>query len=82
MSADAPVAADQTSQIVVVDAAGRIASTTTTINLNFGARLRVDGYVLNNALTNFTAAPPPGRSSRSKAPPTSRTRSARNLRPR
>ena len=60
VSADAPVAADQTSQIVVVDAAGRIASTTTTINLNFGARLRVDGYVLNNALTNFTAAPPPG----------------------
>ncbi len=52
--------ADQTSQIVVVDAAGRIASTTTTINLNFGARLQVDGYVLNNALTNFSAAPPPG----------------------
>jgi gamma-glutamyltranspeptidase / glutathione hydrolase len=58
--AEASVAADQTSQIVVVDAAGRIASTTTTINLNFGARLRVDGYVLNNALTNFSAAPPPG----------------------
>jgi gamma-glutamyltranspeptidase / glutathione hydrolase len=56
----ASASADQTSQIVVVDATGSIASTTTTINLNFGARLRVDGYVLNNALTNFSAAPPPG----------------------
>lgn len=55
-------AADQTSQIVVVDAAGTIASTTTTINLNFGSRLRVDGYVLNNALTNFAPAPEAGRS--------------------
>lgn len=56
--ADTPVAsADQTSQIVVVDAQGQIASTTTTINLNFGSRLRVDGYVLNNALSNFGPAP-------------------------
>jgi gamma-glutamyltranspeptidase / glutathione hydrolase len=53
--------ADQTSQLVVVDAAGMIATTTTTINLNFGSRLRVDGYVLNNALTNFGPAPEPGR---------------------
>ena len=53
-------AAEQTSQIVVVDAQGSIASTTTTINLNFGARLRVDGYVLNNALTNFGPAPERG----------------------
>jgi gamma-glutamyltranspeptidase / glutathione hydrolase len=52
--------ADQTSQIVVVDGDGTVATTTTTINLNFGSRLRVDGYVLNNALTNFTAAPAPG----------------------
>lgn len=55
------VSADQTSQIVVVDAAGTIASTTTTINLNFGSRIRVDGYVLNNALTNFGPAPQQGR---------------------
>lgn len=57
---DADTAGDQTSQIVVVDAHGGIASTTTTINLNFGARLRVDGYVLNNALTNFGPAPERG----------------------
>ncbi|MCA0244033.1 MAG: gamma-glutamyltransferase [Proteobacteria bacterium] len=49
--------AAQTSQIVVADAAGNVASATTTINLNFGSRLRVDGYVLNNALTNFGPAP-------------------------
>jgi gamma-glutamyltranspeptidase/glutathione hydrolase len=51
-----PAVADQTSQIVVADAAGQVVSMTTTINLNFGARLRVDGYVLNNALTNFGPA--------------------------
>jgi gamma-glutamyltranspeptidase/glutathione hydrolase len=54
------LAADQTSQIVVVDANGSIATTTTTINLNFGSRLRVDGYVLNNALSNFSPAPERG----------------------
>lgn len=52
--------AAQTSQIVVADAAGNVATATTTINLNFGSRLRVDGYVLNDALTNFGPAPPPG----------------------
>ena len=33
---------------------------TTTNNLNFGSRLMVDGFVLNNALTNFSAAPRQG----------------------
>ena len=47
----------QTSQIVVADRAGQIVTVTTTNNLNFGAQLRVDGFVLNNALTNFS--PPP-----------------------
>jgi gamma-glutamyltranspeptidase/glutathione hydrolase len=55
-----PAVGDQTSQIVVADAQGNVVSTTTTINLNFGARLRVDGYVLNNALTNFGPAPERG----------------------
>ncbi len=61
--------ADQTSQIVVVDAAGHIAATTTTINLNFGARLRVDGYVLNNALTNFGPAPDGGQAQANQMAP-------------
>jgi gamma-glutamyltranspeptidase/glutathione hydrolase len=50
----------QTSQIVVADARGNVVTVTTTNNLNFGARLMADGFVLNNALTNFSAAPRPG----------------------
>lgn len=49
-----------TSQIAIADHAGNALSITTTINLNFGARLAADGFVLNNALTNFSAAPKPG----------------------
>lgn len=51
---------EATSQLVVVDAAGRVASMTTTNNLNFGSRVVAGGVVLNNAMTNFTDAPPPG----------------------
>jgi gamma-glutamyltranspeptidase/glutathione hydrolase len=53
-----PVSA--TSQIAVADRDGNAITITTTINLNFGSRLMVDGFVLNNALTNFSAAPKPG----------------------
>lgn len=52
--------ATTTSQIAIVDAAGNALAITTTINLNFGSRLMVGGFVLNNALTNFasfTSAP-------------------------
>ncbi|MEO8280775.1 MAG: gamma-glutamyltransferase family protein [Ideonella sp.] len=49
-----------TSQIAIVDRAGNAMSITTTINLNFGSRLMADGFVLNNAMTNFSAAPKPG----------------------
>lgn len=52
--------ADATSQLVVADARGDVLSMTTTINLNFGSRIRVDGYVLNNAMTNFGPAPERG----------------------
>jgi gamma-glutamyltranspeptidase / glutathione hydrolase len=51
-----------TSQLTVADAAGNVVAMTTTINLGFGARLMVDGYVLNDGLTNFSAAPKPGQS--------------------
>ena len=50
----------QTSQLVVADGQGHVVTVTTTNNLNFGARLFADGFVLNNALTNFSAAPRPG----------------------
>lgn len=49
-----------TSQIAIADHAGNALSITTTINLNFGSRIVVDGFVLNNALINFSSAPPPG----------------------
>ena len=49
-----------TSQIAIADRAGNALSITTTTNLNFGSRLMVDGFMLNNALTNFSAAPKPG----------------------
>lgn len=50
----------QTSQLAVADAQGNVVSVTTTNNLNFGSRLAFDGVVLNNAMTNFSAAPGPG----------------------
>jgi gamma-glutamyltranspeptidase / glutathione hydrolase len=60
--ADAAEVADATSQLAIVDGKGNALSMTTTNNLNFGSRLMVDGYVLNNAMTNFSAAPRPGQS--------------------
>jgi gamma-glutamyltranspeptidase / glutathione hydrolase len=52
--------ADATSQLAVVDADGNALSLTTTNNQNFGSRLMIDGYVLNNAMTNFSALPRAG----------------------
>ncbi len=57
---DAGPTFSQTSQIAVADRQGNVVSVTTTNNLNFGARLSFDGVVLNNAMTNFSAAPRPG----------------------
>ncbi len=51
-----------TSQLTIADRAGNVVAMTTTINLGFGAELMVDGYVLNDVLTNFAAAPRPGES--------------------
>ena len=65
MTAAAP-SADATSQLAVVDAAGNAISMTTTNNLNFGSRLLVQGYILNNAMTNFADAPKPGEVSPNK----------------
>ena len=49
-----------TSQVVVVDRQGNALTMTTTINLNFGSRILVDGYVLNDVLTNFARPSPDG----------------------
>jgi gamma-glutamyltranspeptidase/glutathione hydrolase len=49
-----------TGQLTIADAAGDVVAMTSTINLGFGARIMVDGFVLNDALTNFAAAPKAG----------------------
>lgn len=46
-----------TSHISIVDAAGNVLSMTTTIESAFGAHIMVDGYLLNNELTDFDFQP-------------------------
>jgi gamma-glutamyltranspeptidase / glutathione hydrolase len=46
-----------TSHFVVVDGAGNVASLTSTIEGAWGSGLTVDGYYLNNELTDFSFAP-------------------------
>ncbi|MBY0288343.1 MAG: gamma-glutamyltransferase family protein [Mycobacteriaceae bacterium] len=46
-----------TSQISIIDARGNAASMTTTIESSFGSFHMVDGFVLNNQLTDFSAEP-------------------------
>jgi len=49
-----------TSHFVIIDDNGNIASMTTTIESAFGSRQMVDGFLLNNELTDFTFAPVKG----------------------
>jgi gamma-glutamyltranspeptidase/glutathione hydrolase len=60
---------DATSQLAVVDEQGNAVSMTTTNNLNFGSRLLTQGYILNNAMTNFASNPKPGETSPNKMEP-------------
>jgi gamma-glutamyltranspeptidase/glutathione hydrolase len=46
-----------TSQISIVDAQGNAASMTTTVESAFGSFHLVDGFILNNQLTDFAAEP-------------------------
>jgi gamma-glutamyltranspeptidase/glutathione hydrolase len=46
-----------TSHIVIVDAAGNVVSMTTTVESIFGSGRMVDGFFLNNQLTDFSFAP-------------------------
>ncbi len=55
--ADATREAAGTSHFVVVDAAGNVASVTTTVESLFGSGRAVDGFMLNNQLTDFSFAP-------------------------
>ncbi|HEU0225633.1 MAG TPA: gamma-glutamyltransferase family protein [Steroidobacteraceae bacterium] len=54
---DATVEASGTSSYVVVDAAGNVASVTTTIESLFGSGRAVSGFFLNNQLTDFSFSP-------------------------
>jgi gamma-glutamyltranspeptidase/glutathione hydrolase len=49
-----------TSHLSIVDAAGNAVAMTTTIEDQFGARLMVRGFLLNNQLTDFSFAPTEG----------------------
>jgi gamma-glutamyltranspeptidase/glutathione hydrolase len=52
-----PLALPATTHLAIIDDDGNAVSFTTTINLNFGADIVVDGIVLNDALTNFATNP-------------------------
>lgn len=51
---DTSIELPSTSHISIVDAAGNVASMTTTIENGFGSRLMVRGFLLNNELTDFS----------------------------
>ncbi|MEC9368296.1 MAG: gamma-glutamyltransferase [Pseudomonadota bacterium] len=55
--ADATLESAGTSHISVVDAQGRAAAMTTTIESGFGSGIMVGGFLLNNELTDFSFQP-------------------------
>jgi gamma-glutamyltranspeptidase/glutathione hydrolase len=58
--ADATVEAAGTSHLSVVDAEGNALAMTTTIEWQFGSRILVRGFLLNNQLTDFSFLPEAG----------------------
>lgn len=52
-----PVPEHGTSQVSIVDSQGNAASLTTTVESAFGSFHMVDGFILNNQLTDFSAEP-------------------------
>ncbi len=56
-AADATHEAAGTSHFVVLDAAGNVAAMTTTVESVFGSGRAVEGFVLNNQLTDFSYLP-------------------------
>jgi len=57
LSPDNSIELPSTSHFSIVDAAGNVVSMTTTIENGFGSRLMVDGFLLNNELTDFSFVP-------------------------
>ncbi len=56
-STPVPVPEHGTSQISVIDSQGNAAALTTTVESAFGSYHMVDGFILNNQLTDFSAEP-------------------------
>lgn len=66
-----------TSHFVIVDADGNVAAMTTSVENSFGARLMVDGFLLNNQLTDFAFDPgPPDTAVANRVEPGKRPRSS------
>lgn len=73
-----PIPEHGTSQISIVDAQGNAASLTTTVESAFGSYHMVDGFILNNQLTDFSAEPagPDGMPVANRVEPGKRPRSS------
>ena len=72
-----PTTEHGTSQISIVDSQGNAASMTTTVESAFGSFHMVDGFILNNQLTDFAAEPtgPDGTPMANRVEPGKRPRS-------
>lgn len=57
LSSDRPRPRKGTTQFVIRDRDGNLVSATTTIETGFGSRVMVDGFLLNNELTDFSFLP-------------------------
>lgn len=75
--ADATAEPAGTSHFVIVDAAGNVASMTTTVESTFGSGRMVHGFILNNQLTDFSFSPrdPDGAAAANAVAPGKRPRS-------
>jgi gamma-glutamyltranspeptidase/glutathione hydrolase len=73
-----PIPEHGTSQISIVDTHGNAASLTTTVESAFGSYHMVDGFILNNQLTDFAAEPagPDGAPVANRVQPGKRPRSS------
>ena len=73
-----PIPEHGTSQVSIVDAQGNAASLTTTVESAFGSFHMVDGFILNNQLTDFSAEPmgPDGAPVANRVQPGKRPRSS------
>ena len=77
-AADATLEPAGTSHFVIGDSAGNVVSMTTTVESIFGSGRMVDGFFLNNQMTDFSFAPrdPDGRPAANSVAPGKRPRSS------